>query len=97
MSEFTERDLKDIEQIENNDNAVLLKEIKSLRAEVQELKGGVIKEKSRDEKIADIMAIKSRSERLRAINENMSLFEERDAERREREEEERIRRLGGRR
>lgn len=97
MSEFTERDLKDIEQIENNDNAVLLKEIKSLRAEVQELKGGVIKEKSRDEKIADIMAIKSRSERLRAINENMSLFEERDAERREREEEERFRRLGGRR
>lgn len=97
MSDFTERDLKDIEQIESNDNAVLLKEIKALRAEVKELKGGVVKEKSRDEKIADIMAIKSRSERLRAINENMSLFEERDAERRERAEEEEFRRLGGRR
>ena len=59
------------------------------------MKSDVVKEPSRDEKIESIMAIKDDSKRLKAISENISLFHERDAEIRERNEAEKLRRLGG--
>ena len=60
--------------IEDKDNALLLKEIKSLREELREIKIGVVKEKTDEERRAEIMSIKDDSKRLKAISENIDIF-----------------------
>lgn len=74
MAEFTEADMKEFEGVESNDSLILLKEVKALRAEVNELKGTIIKKKSDAQKKAEIMRIKDTNKRLQAIRENMDLF-----------------------
>lgn len=56
------------------DTAILFKEIKALRSEVQELKGSVKHEKTAAQKKAAILSIKDTSKRLKAIEENIDLF-----------------------
>lgn len=56
------------------DTAILFKEIKALRSEVQELKGGMKHEKTAAQKKAAILNIKDTSKRLKAIEENIDLF-----------------------
>ena len=56
------------------DTAILFKEIKALRSEVQELKGSVKHEKTPAQKRAAILSIKDTSKRLKAIEENIDLF-----------------------
>lgn len=73
MSEFTEKDLQELQELENKDSIILLREVKALRAEVRELKAGR-KEKSADKKKAEILSIKDTSKRLKAISENIDLF-----------------------
>lgn len=74
MAEYTEADMKEFEGVESNDSLILLKEVKALRAEVNELKGTIIKKKSDAQKKAEIMRIKDTNKRLQAIRENMDLF-----------------------
>lgn len=74
MAEYTEADIKEFEGVESKDSLILLKEVKALRAEVNELKGTIIKKKSDAQKKAEIMRIKDTSKRLQAIRENMDLF-----------------------
>lgn len=96
MAEFTERDMQDIESTENNDSALLLKEIKSLREELREIKSGVVKEKTDEERKAEIMSIKNEHKRIKAIRDNLDVFQRLDDKARAEREEEERRRLGGR-
>lgn len=70
---YTEADIQDIENMESVDNAVLLKEIKSLREEVSKLRGN-LPEKTDEQKRQEIMSIKDTSKRLQAIRDNYELF-----------------------
>lgn len=74
MSEFTERDIEDLEQIESKDTVLLMREVKALREELRELKGSIKKEKSPAQKKKEIMSIKDTNKRLKAISENIELF-----------------------
>lgn len=96
MAEFTDRDMQDIERAENNDSVLLLKEIKSLREELREIKSGVVKEKTDEERKAEIMSIKDEHKRIKAIRDNLDVFQRLDDKARAEREEEARRRLGGR-
>lgn len=74
MSEFTEKDIKELESIESADNLLLLREVKALREEIRELKGSMHKDKSPARKRAEILNIKDTQKRLKAISENLELF-----------------------
>lgn len=70
--EFTEAEKAYFEKADI-DNVMLLKEIKGLRAEINELKNRVPSE-SDEEKKRKILSIKNNSKRLKAIEENLDLF-----------------------
>jgi len=74
MSEFTEKDIRELESIESTDNLLLLREVKALREEIRELKGSMNKDKSPARKRAEILNIKDTQKRLKAISENLELF-----------------------
>lgn len=74
MAEFTEKDIQDFDGIESREGAVLLKEVKALRAEVADLRDTIFKKKTKIQRKAEIMKIKDTNERLQAIRDNIELF-----------------------
>lgn len=73
MAEYTETEKKFFED-ENTSpsNAMLYREIKALRAELAEVRTNT--GKSDKEKREEILSIKDRGKRLKAINDNLDLF-----------------------
>lgn len=73
IDRYNESDIQDFEKVESQDNALILKELKSLRAEIDRLNGKV-SDKSDEQKRDEILSIKDSAKRHKAIAENMDVF-----------------------
>ena len=74
---YTDKDILDLEQTigeaESKDTVMLMREIKALKAEVEELKEKR-SYKTKAQKKDEILSIKDTQRRLQAIRENIDLF-----------------------
>lgn len=74
---YTDKDVQDLEQTigeaESKDTVMLMREIKALKAEVEELKEKR-SYKTKAQKKEEILSIKDTNERLKTIRENLDLF-----------------------
>lgn len=94
---FTEAE-KEYFENGNIDVVMLYKEIKTLNAKVDTINNKVTDSAKTDEQIRDeVMSIKDSKQRLKAINENMDVFDRLKRKARASRDEEEHRRLGGNR
>lgn len=74
---YTDKDILELEQTigeaESKDTVMLMREIKALKAEVEELKEKR-SYKTKAQKKEEILSIKDTNERLKTIRENLDLF-----------------------